>query len=75
MDLPDTGRLLIDVLAQADRLVSEAGGRVYLAKDSRSAAGVGARHVRPVDEWQSTRAQLDPAGRFASDLSRRTRLC
>jgi decaprenylphospho-beta-D-ribofuranose 2-oxidase len=75
VDLPDTGHLLIDVLAEADRLVSEAGGRVYLAKDSRSRPeSVPAMYGR-LTEWQASRAQLDPSGRFASDLSRRTRLC
>ena len=49
----------------------EAGGRVYLAKDSRVPPGVLAEMYPRLAEFRKLRAELDPAGILASDLSRR----
>jgi decaprenylphospho-beta-D-ribofuranose 2-oxidase len=64
---PDLDRLL----GQLDRLVVEAGGRVYLAKDSRVPADVLAEMYPLLPEFAKMRAELDPAEILASDLSRR----
>lgn len=37
LDVPNTGRDVLDVLARCDAIVLEAGGRIYPAKDSRVA--------------------------------------
>ena len=47
------------------------GGRVYLAKDSRVRPGVFAAMYPRLEEFRKLRAELDPGGVFASDLSRR----
>ena len=45
--------------------------RVYLAKDSRVGAGMFARMYQRLEDFRKLRAELDPAGVLASDLSRR----
>jgi decaprenylphospho-beta-D-ribofuranose 2-oxidase len=59
------------LLGSLDRLVVEAGGRVYLAKDSRVPADVLGEMYPRLAEFRKLRAELDPAGILASDLSRR----
>ncbi|MDQ2737814.1 MAG: decaprenylphosphoryl-beta-D-ribose oxidase, partial [Actinomycetota bacterium] len=45
--------------------------RVYLAKDSRVPPDVLAQMYPRLPEFRKLRAELDPDGLFASDLSRR----
>ncbi len=62
---------LQSLLDGLDELVAEAGGRVYLAKDSRtSARAIHAMYPR-LGQFATIRAAVDPNGRFRSDLSRR----
>lgn len=64
------GRLLDDV----DARVLEAGGRVYLAKDSRASAATVARMYPRLQEWRQVRRSVDPDGVLTSDLARRLKL-
>ncbi|MGH3913815.1 MAG: D-arabinono-1,4-lactone oxidase, partial [Pseudonocardiaceae bacterium] len=57
-----------------DEQVLDAGGRLYLAKESRTAAATLARMYPRMDEWRKLRAAADPDGIFVSDLSRRLEL-
>ena len=71
LDLPVTGADLFALLDRFDALVLEHGGRVYLAKDTRmKPATLRAMYPR-FGEWLRVKERVDPAGRFASDLSRR----
>jgi decaprenylphospho-beta-D-ribofuranose 2-oxidase len=54
-----------------DEQVLDAGGRLYLAKESRPSAATLHRMYPRIDEWRKARAAADPAGVFVSDLSRR----
>ncbi|HEU0087956.1 MAG TPA: FAD-binding oxidoreductase [Pseudonocardiaceae bacterium] len=54
-----------------DDQVLEADGRLYLAKESRTSAATLHQMYPRIDEWRKLRAATDPAGVFASDLSRR----
>ena len=67
---PDLGPLLDDL----DDRVADAGGRIYLAKDSRARPATIARMYPRLAEWQRVVAEVDPHGRFQSDLSRRLHL-
>ncbi len=71
LDFPARTPGLARLLGQLDQLVLEAGGRVYLAKDSRVPAEVLAGMYPRLPEFRKLRAELDPAEILASDLSRR----
>jgi decaprenylphospho-beta-D-ribofuranose 2-oxidase len=71
LDFPARTPGLAGLLGSLDRLVVKAGGRVYLAKDSRVPADVLAEMYPRLAEFRKLRAELDPAGILASDLSRR----
>jgi decaprenylphospho-beta-D-ribofuranose 2-oxidase len=71
LDFPARTPGLAGLLDTLDELVVEAGGRVYLAKDSRVPADVFAQMYPRLPEFRELRAKLDPDGILASDLSRR----
>jgi len=71
LDFPARTPGLAALFARLDRLVVEAGGRVYLAKDSRVPPDVLAEMYPRLPEFRKLRADLDPAGILASDLARR----
>ena len=71
LDVPATVDGLGPVLDALDEEVADAGGRLYLAKDSRMSPAMLRRTYPRLDEWQQARATLDPDGTFTSDLARR----
>ncbi len=75
LDLPVGHPGLDRLLDELDRQVVEAGGRVYLAKDSRLAPDTFRAMYPRVDEFLEERRRVDPAGVLRSDLGRRLGLC
>jgi decaprenylphospho-beta-D-ribofuranose 2-oxidase len=74
LDFPARTPGLASLLTWLDDQVIAAGGRVYLAKDSRvSPAALAAMYPR-LEEFRKIRADLDPRGLMVSDLSRRLEL-
>lgn len=65
---------LAELCDELDALVLDAGGRHYLAKESRTTAEAVRRGYPRFEEWRAVRASVDPDGVFASDMSRRLNL-
>jgi len=74
LDFPARTPGLAGLLDWLDTLVLDAGGRVYLAKDSRVPASVLARMYPRLEEFRKVCAQIDPGRMFNSDLARRLAL-
>jgi decaprenylphospho-beta-D-ribofuranose 2-oxidase len=71
LDFPARTPGLGPFLDQLDQLVVAHGGRVYLAKDSRVSAATLEQMYPRLPDFRKLRAELDPQGALASDLSRR----
>ncbi len=61
-------------LDDLDRRVMEFGGRLYLAKESRTSAENFHKMYPGLKDWLKLRHEIDPTGVFASDMSRRLEL-
>lgn len=70
VDLP-VGPGLAGLLDGLDREVLAAGGRLYLAKDARTSSETLAAGYPRLEAFRRVRAEVDPTGRFRSDLARR----
>ena len=71
LDLPVRDVGLFELLDRLDGIVVRSGGRVYLAKDCRLAAGTFRAMYPRYDEWLAVKRTVDPGNRFSSSLSRR----
>ena len=74
IDVPTRVDGLAEVLDSLDEQVLAAGGRLYLAKDSRMSPDTFARGYPQLAEFRAVRSHLDPNGVFTSDLARRLQL-
>ncbi len=71
LDLPASAPGLGPLLDELDVLIAQAGGRVYLSKDSRLRPDVLGAMYPKLGEWASIRERLDPDATMRSDLGRR----
>ena len=71
LDIPAGGAELGALLDRLDGVVADAGGRVYLAKDSRMRPELLPVMYPELSRWQKVRDELDPKHRLRSDLARR----
>lgn len=74
LDLPIGPPALGPMLDELDELVVGAGGRTYLAKDSRMRPELVPAMYPRLDEWRAVQRRLDPQGRLRSDQARRLQL-
>ena len=65
---------LNELVTELDRRVTEFGGRLYTAKDSRTTAETFHAMYPRIDEWIAVRRRVDPDGVFMSDMARRLEL-
>ncbi|HET8604356.1 MAG TPA: FAD-binding oxidoreductase [Marmoricola sp.] len=65
------GPRLAGLFADLDRIVLEAGGRLYLAKDARMPRWLLEATYPRLEEFRAVRRRVDPRGVFQSDLARR----
>ena len=59
------------MLDDLDLRVAAAGGRVYLAGDSRLRSSACAAMYPGLPRWRAAASRLDPSGVFRSDLGQR----
>ncbi|MBK5332221.1 MAG: FAD-binding oxidoreductase [Ilumatobacteraceae bacterium] len=71
LDVPGASRGLGELLHGLDRVVLDAGGRHYFAKDSHMSPDAVRRGYPRLDEWKAVRDDVDPHGVWQSDLGRR----
>ena len=70
LDIPNAPGA-VDLMRDLETIARDAGGRIYLAKDAlQSAATFRAGYPR-LAEFEAVLRDIDPAGRFRSDLARR----
>jgi decaprenylphospho-beta-D-ribofuranose 2-oxidase len=75
IDIPADAPGLGTALDEADELVAAAGGRVYLAKDSRLRSDTLAAMYPDLGRFRELRERVDPRGTLRSDMARRLGLC
>ncbi len=63
-----------EFVTELDRRVTEFGGRLYSAKDSRTTAETFHAMYPRIGEWLAVRRRVDPDGVFMSDMARRLEL-
>ena len=73
LDIP-IGEELFPLLETLDEQIVAAGGRCYLAKDGRMSSATFRAMYPRLNEWQQVKEEIDPNGRFQSDLSRRLKM-
>jgi decaprenylphospho-beta-D-ribofuranose 2-oxidase len=74
LDLPRRAPGIDAALDGCDRIVAEAGGRVYLSKDARLGSELTGVMYPRLSEWRTVRDRADPDGLWRSDLAMRTGL-
>ena len=71
IDMPANIHNLNNVLDKLDNKIVRAGGRIYLAKDSRQSSKIFKESYPRIEEWLKIKKELDPNDIFMSDSFKR----
>lgn len=74
VDIPLSIPGLHKTLFELDIKVAEAGGRIYLAKDSRQSSEMFYLSYAKLNEWKIIQQKMDPKRIFCSDLAKRLKI-
>ena len=75
LDLPAGRPKLSEVLREIDQIILEAGGRIYLTKDSRMNSSHLPAMYPDLGRWKEVKAKYDPHNYWQSDQGKRLKLC
>ena len=75
IDLPAGKKDLTSILRKLDEIVIEAGGRIYLTKDSRLESDSLPLMYPKLYQWKVIKGKFDPTNQWQSDQGRRLNLC
>jgi len=70
LDIPNAPGA-VELMGDLEAIARDAGGRIYLAKDALQSAETFRAGYPRLCEFEAVVRQIDPAGRFRSDLARR----
>ena len=74
LDFPSSSKGLLLLLNKYDKLIKQAGGKIYLAKDARLSAKLFSKTYPKLKEWNIIRAKMDTNQLFQSDISNRLKI-
>ena len=74
VDIPAGISGIYETLNELDELIVKAGGRIYLAKDSRQSSEIFKSSYPKFKEWEKQKRLLDPNNVFQSELSIRLKI-
>lgn len=75
IDLPIGNPKVSKMLKEFDVLIVNAGGRIYLTKDSRMGPDLLPSMYPELVTWKLIKAEIDPSNFWQSDQARRLKLC
>jgi len=75
LDFPVGNPILKKTLNLLDEMLLDAGGRVYLTKDSRMCSSHMERMYPKLVEWRQVKSEYDSTNTWQSDQGRRLKLC
>ena len=71
IDMPANINYLNQELNKLDEIIVNAGGRIYLAKDSRQSSQIFKKSYPRIKDWLKIKEELDPNNIFMSDSFKR----
>ncbi|MDA8195800.1 MAG: FAD-binding oxidoreductase [Actinomycetota bacterium] len=71
LDIPITNPELGSLLDELDQIVLKAGGRIYLAKDSRMSKEIFEEMYPKLDKFKEVKSRVDPNNVITSDIATR----
>ena len=71
IDMPADIAYLNRELDKLDEIIVDAGGRIYLSKDSRQSSQIFKKSYPKIEDWLKIKKELDPDNIFMSDSFKR----